>query len=176
MFSCRTARATAMACRWPPDSFAARVSTQGMSTPMSSRNQLGGAHRPVAEKPEPAAAGVFAVEKQIVVHAQLANQRQILEHSLDAVLACVLHRTEPNLLALKIDAATVRRFAVRSERSCYNQCRRSIRYARQVVLRELIYGINRVPHPQMITDRLSPFANNVLPFALNLRGAAHIRK
>ena len=25
-------------------------------------------------------------------------------------------------------------------------------------------------------DRLSPFANNVLPFALNLRGAAHIRK
>ena len=97
---------------------------------MSSRNQLGGAHRPVAEKPEPAAAGVFAVEKQIVVHAQLANQRQILEHSLDAVLACVLHRTEPNLLALKIDAATVRRFAVRSERSCYNQCRRSIRYAK----------------------------------------------
>jgi hypothetical protein len=25
-------------------------------------------------------------------------------------------------------------------------------------------------------NRLSPFANNVLPFALNLRGAAHIRK
>jgi hypothetical protein len=47
---------------------------------------------------------------------------------------------------------------------------------RQVVVRELIYCINRVPHPQIITDRLSPFANNVLPFALNLRGAAHIRK
>jgi|SRR5271165_2889991 len=31
-------------------------------------------------------------------------------------------------------------------------------------------------HPQIINDRLSPFANNVLPFALNLRGAAHIRK
>ena len=27
-----------------------------------------------------------------------------------------------------------------------------------------------------MTDRRSPFANNVLPFALNLRGAAHIRK
>jgi len=27
-----------------------------------------------------------------------------------------------------------------------------------------------------MTNRLSPFANNVLPFALNLRGAAHIRK
>jgi hypothetical protein len=39
---------------------------------------------------------------------------------------------------------------------------------KQVVVRELIYCINRV--------RLSPFANNVLPFALNLRGAAHIRK
>ena len=37
--------------------------------------------------------------------------------------------------------------------------------------------INRFPsHPQIIRDRLSPFANNVLPFALNLRGAAHIRK
>ena len=37
--------------------------------------------------------------------------------------------------------------------------------------------VNRFPsHPQIISDRLSPFANNVLPFALNLRGAAHIRK
>src|SRR5271165_3558566 len=37
--------------------------------------------------------------------------------------------------------------------------------------------VNRFPsHPQIINDRLSPFANNVLPFALNLRGAAHIRK
>jgi hypothetical protein len=26
------------------------------------------------------------------------------------------------------------------------------------------------------SDRLSPFANNVLPFALNLRGATYIRK
>ena len=33
--------------------------------------------------------------------------------------------------------------------------------------------VNRFPsHPQIISDRLSPFANNVLPFALNLRGAA----
>src|ERR1700732_239580 len=75
----------------------------------------GGAHRPVAEKPEPAATGVFAVEKQIVVHAQLTNQRQILEHGLDAVLACVLHRTELNLLALKIDAATVRPVEARQD-------------------------------------------------------------
>ena len=37
--------------------------------------------------------------------------------------------------------------------------------------------VNRFPsHRQIISDRLSPFANNVLPFALNLRGAAHIRK
>ena len=37
--------------------------------------------------------------------------------------------------------------------------------------------VNRFPsHPQIISDRLSPFANNVLPLALNLRGAAHIRK
>jgi hypothetical protein len=36
--------------------------------------------------------------------------------------------------------------------------------------------INRIAHPQRITGRLSPFANNVPPFALNLRGAAHIRK
>ena len=37
--------------------------------------------------------------------------------------------------------------------------------------------LNRFPsHPQIISDRLSPFANNVLPFALNFRGAAHIRK
>ncbi len=37
--------------------------------------------------------------------------------------------------------------------------------------------VNRFPsHPQIISDRLSPFANNVLPFALILRGAAHIRK
>jgi hypothetical protein len=37
--------------------------------------------------------------------------------------------------------------------------------------------VNRFPsHPQIISDRLSPFANNVLPFALNLRGAVHIRK
>jgi hypothetical protein len=45
---------------------------------------------------------------------------------------------------------------------------------RQVVVRELIYCINRAPNQQIITDRLSPFANNVLPFALNLRGAAPI--
>jgi hypothetical protein len=37
--------------------------------------------------------------------------------------------------------------------------------------------VNRFPsHPQIISDRLSPFANNMLPFALNLCGAAHIRK
>jgi hypothetical protein len=37
--------------------------------------------------------------------------------------------------------------------------------------------VNRFPsHPQIINDRLSLFANNMLPFALNLRGAAHIRK
>jgi hypothetical protein len=37
--------------------------------------------------------------------------------------------------------------------------------------------VNRFPsHPQIISDRPSPFANNVLPFPLNLRGAAHIRK
>ena len=27
-----------------------------------------------------------------------------------------------------------------------------------------------------MADRLTPFANNVLPFAVNLRGTAHIRK
>ena len=32
---------------------------------------------------------------------------------------------------------------------------------RQVVVRELIYCIKRVPQPQIITDRLSPFANNL---------------
>ena len=32
---------------------------------------------------------------------------------------------------------------------------------RQVVVRELIYCINRIPHPQIITARLSPFANNL---------------
>ena len=37
--------------------------------------------------------------------------------------------------------------------------------------------VSRFPsHAQIISDRLSPFANNVLPFALNLHGAAHIRK
>jgi len=91
-----------------PDSFATGVSTEGMSTPMSSRNRLAVARIARLLRPEPAAAGLFPVEKQIVVHTLLAHQRQILEHRLDAVLACVPHRTELNLLAVEIDATTVR--------------------------------------------------------------------
>jgi hypothetical protein len=68
------------------------------------------------------------------------------------------------------------RSAVRSERSYYSQRRRSIRYAKAARRQGTHLVHKQVPHPQILTDRLSPFANNVLPFALNLRGAAHIRK
>ena len=103
------ARATAMAWRWPPDSFAAGTSTEGIVDPDVVQVLTRGlAHRPVLEEAEPAATGVLPVEEKIVVDAQLVHQRQVLEDRLDAVMASFLDRAEPDLFALYVDATVVR--------------------------------------------------------------------
>jgi hypothetical protein len=51
---------------------------------------------------------VFPVEEEVVVNAQLVHERQVLEHRLDAVFACVLDGAEPDLLAVQVDPAVVR--------------------------------------------------------------------
>ena len=106
-----------MACRWPPESLATGTSTEGISTSISSRYRRAAARidRFPSSREPAAATCFFPVEKEVVVNTQLVYQRQVLEHRLYAVLACVLDGAEPDLLAVHEDPAAVRRVQPRQD-------------------------------------------------------------
>ena len=48
--------------------------------------------------------------------------------------------------------------------------------ATRFIVRKVVNPIDRLSHSKSITDRRTPFADSVLPFAFNLRLPPHIRK